>query len=731
MGIDQLPGVSNYLIGNDSSKWLTNVANYSEVHYQGLYPGVDAIFNGYQGSLNYDFVVAPKADPGVISLNFNGAQPKVNSDGSLTITENGVTLTQSAPLIYQDSPTGRQAVSGQYVIHTDGTVGFSVGSYDNTRPLVIDPALLFSTFLGGDGEDAGQAIAVDPANNAYVTGSSASTNFPTTAGAFQSINVGGDDVVVSKLTPDGTALVYSTYVGGGLADHGMGIAVDDLGNAYVTGDTASTDFPTTTGAFQRTNNGGTDAFVFKLNPTGTALVYSTFMGGTKDDHGTAIALNSAGEAFITGDTTSTNFPTAGGFQAANDGGADAFVGELSADGTKQVYSSFLGGKNDDFGTGIAINSAGQVYVTGFTVSSDFPTTAGAYQRSSPGGLNAFVTEVSAGGSATIFSTYLGGTQDDRGRAIALDTNGDVFVTGDTNSVNFPTTTGAVQASGGGLDAFVTKLAPNGASLVYSTYFGGSGNDIGRGLAVDGNGFAYITGSTTSANLITVNPVESTLHSGQNAFVAVLNGSGGGPLFSTYLGGSGNDQGNGVALDSGGNLFVVGTTASLDFPVTPGALQVAEGGGSDFFVSKFLAAAINGTGNGSQTFLADVFEPNDTSDTATNFGVLGPGGTIMLNNLTIANHPDGLPDYDWFRVTLGGSGTFIANMIVTAGGPLEAHLWMLDSSGFIDEMSMGTGGSVTLPGIFAPGTVVFVEVKGVPTGPSTFTQGAYNLTMQLQ
>ncbi len=328
VGLDRLAGTSNYFIGSDPSQWHTNIANYGQVEYQNLYPGVDLVFYGNQRQLEYDYVVAPGTDPGVIKLAIDGAESMtIDGQGNLVLHTSAGDVLEDAPVVYQESGGVRQPVSGQFVLEGDGQVGFALGAYDHTRPLVIDPVLSYSTYLGGTGNDAGFGIAVDTAGDAYVTGYTSSTDFPTSAGAFQTTYGGGDlDAFVTKLNPTGTALVYSTYLGGTDDEEGQGIAVDTAGNAYVTGYTYSTNFPTTAGAFQTTYGGSQDVFVTKLNATGTALVYSTYLGGTDDEEGQGIAVDTAGNAYVTGYTYSTNFPTtAGAFQTTFGGGADVFV----------------------------------------------------------------------------------------------------------------------------------------------------------------------------------------------------------------------------------------------------------------------------------------------------------------------------------------------------------------------------------------------------------------------
>jgi hypothetical protein len=586
VGLDRLLGTSNYFIGNDPSQWHTNVANYGQVEYQNLYPGVDLVYFGNQRQLEYNYVVSPGANPGVIKLAIKGAESMtIDGQGNLVLHTAGGDVVEDAPVVYQEKGGVRQTVSGQFALEGGGQVGFALGAYDHTRPLVIDPVLSYSTFLGADD---GSGIAVDSAGNAYVTGETSSTGFPTTPGVFQTTNGGGyADAFVIKLDSTGTALVYSTYLGGTGFDYGTSIAVDTAGSAYVTGATSSTDFPTTPDAYQTIHGGEKwDAFVTKLNPTGTALVYSTYLNGWYGADALGIAVDTGGNAYVTG-CIEPLFPAA------------AFVTKLNATGTALVYYTYLGGTTGGaVGYGIALDTAGNAYVTGYTTSKDFPTTPGAFQPTFGGGNNfhAFVTKLNATGTV-VYSTYLGGSVSDQGAGIAVDTAGDAYVTGATTSTDFPTTAGAYQTTfgGGAFDAFVTKLNPTGTALVYSTYLGGTeADDDGTGIAVDSAGNAYVTGYTGSTDFpTTAGAFQTTFGGGSyDAFLTKLNPKGSGLAYSTYLGGTGYDQGYGIAVDSAGNAYVTGITESTDFPTTAGAIQTTFGGGTDAFVAKFALGPIN-------------------------------------------------------------------------------------------------------------------------------------------
>jgi hypothetical protein len=603
VGLDKQASTSNYFVGSDPSHWRTNLANYGRVEYFGIYPGIDLVYYGNQRQLEYDFVVGPGANPGIIQLSFQGTQNlTLDAQGNLVLHTADGDVVEHAPVVYQDAPGGRQTILGRYVLEGPSQVGFQVGPYDTSRPLVIDPVLSYSTYLDGGGSgdfgDAGRAIAVDASGNVYVTGSTASYVFPTTPGAVQTSNANGTDAFVTKLNATGTALLYSTFLGGSGTDIGNGIAVDASGNAYVTGYTNSSNsglqrgFPTTARAVQTALAGSQNAFVAKLNATGTALLYSTYLGGSGTDQGNGIAVDGSGNAYVTGQTTSPNFPTKPGVVQTTygNGSGDAFVAKLNPMGTALVYSTYLGGTGDDFGNGIVVDASGNAYVAGGTSSSNFPTTPGAVQttRSNSSG-NAFVAKFNATGSALIYSTYLGGSVDDVAHGIAVDASGNAYVTGNTTSPNFPMTPGAFRTiSGGNNDTFVAKLNATGTALVYSTYLGGSGQDSGNGIAVDASGNAYVTGSTGSSDFPTTSgAIQTSMDGGAlEAFVVKLDAAGTALLYSTYLGGSGMDAGNAVAVDASANAYVTGTTNSSDFPTTPGTVQPTfSGGTSDVFVAK--------------------------------------------------------------------------------------------------------------------------------------------------
>src|SRR3989441_4352037 len=587
LGWEELPAKANYFIGNDPGKWRTNVPTYAKVRYEAIYPGIDLVFYGKQRQLEYDFVIRPGADPKRIRLAFQGADKlEVDAHGDLVLHTAAGVIRQGKPVIYQEIDGARREINGGYVLDGAHRIGFWVGAHDRRASLVIDPTLFYSTYLGGNSLDEGRAIAVDVAGNAYVTGFTQSPNFPTTAGAFQRSFSSREDVFVTKLDPTGSSLVYSTYLGGSDVDEALSLVVDAAGNAYVSGITASPDFPTTPGACQTAYAGGFgDAFVTKLDPNGSALVYSTYLGGsTGSEQASGITIDALGNAYVAGATSSMDFPTtAGAFQTEG----LTFVTKLDPTGSTLVYSTYLCCNADAFA--IAVDTSGSAYVTGNARSQDLPTTPGAFQgRGSVPSPNAFVTKLDPTGSALVYSTYLGGSGEEVGEGIAVDAAGNAYVTGSTTSIDFPTANAVQPTFGGVRDAFVTKLNPAGSAVVYSTYLGGSDSDVALGIAVDTAGNAYVTGHTESVDFPTTSGAFHT--SGQafgQAFVTRLDPTGSNLVYSTRLGGSIRDEGTGIAVDTlpNPNAYVTGLTVSPDFPTSPGAFQTVSGGGQDAFVAK--------------------------------------------------------------------------------------------------------------------------------------------------
>jgi sugar lactone lactonase YvrE len=744
-GLDPLPGKSNYFLGNDSKKWQTNVPNYAKAKCQNVYPGIDLVYYGNQGNLEHDFVVAPGADPKAVKFAIEGTESVgVNAAGDLVLRIDGGEVTLHKPLVHQSSLprspsdpkfklTSPKFLDGHFILAAN-QVAFEIGAYDKTLPLVIDPVLSYSTYLGGGITDSAYGIAVDSTGAAYVTGYTGSLDFPTTTGVPQGSSGGAYDAFVTKLNASGCALIYSTYLGGSVDDLGLGIAVDSAGSAYVAGVTASSNFPTTPGAFQTTggilNGGGySDAFVTKLDPSG-ALVYSTYLGGTDTDYAEAIAVDPTGSVYVTGQTSSFagDFPvTPNAFLTTAAWGQYAFVTKLNTTGSALVYSTYLGGSGYlgglavQEGAAIAVDSAGSAYVTGDTEAGDFPVTNGSYQTFpgvDTGGfmiLNAFVTKLASDGSSLVYSTFLGGGGDVNGTAgtgIALGSTGSAVVTGFTDSLSFPTTSGVLQRSNhGGVDAFVAALNPSGSALSYSTYLGGAGDDAGYGLTLDSAGSIYLVGSTSSSNFPTTSAFQTNF-AGQgingcaefqwfrptfsllapscgDTFVVKVAPGATQLVYSSYLGGADDDVGLGIAVDSAGSAYLAGGTASSNFPITPGVFQ-----------SSLRAPYPN-----TNAFIAKISS------------ALGPAAALSPTALDFGSQVVGVTSAPQ-TVTLTNSGT--ADLTIST-----VALTGADASDFAISADTCSGATVTPSSTCAVSVTFSPTATGPRTGTLTVTDDASN------
>ncbi len=515
-GLERMAGHKSYFIGNDPSRWRTAVPHFARVRYEQAYPGIDVVYYGVEEGSEYDLVVSPGADPGRIVLEFVGVEDLVpDASGGLTFEVGETRVRQRKPRIYQELGARRTYVEGGFRLLGNDRVGFVVGAYDPTRTLVIDPVLSVSTYLGGDYTDGGFDVTFDEGGNIYVTGLTRSGNFPVSQGAVRSPRGPSFDVFVAKLNPSATALDYGAVIGGLGTDRGSAIAVDQAGNAYVCGTTLASDFPVTVNALQKEFGGGTlDAFLFKLNADATALEYSSYLGGSSPDEGHDLALDSEGAVFVVGTTISGDFrTTVGALRTTKTGNfRDGYVVKFGPSGESLLFSTYLGGEGHDEALAVAVDSTGSAHVTGFTNSQDGIATADAQQGSLGGEFDAFLVKLDTRGEVIEYGTYWGGSRNDRGQALALDAAGHVALTGRTTSLDFPTTEGAYQTSYGG-----------------GGFFG-------------------------------------------DAFAALFDIAAGQLLFSTFLGGVTDDQGNAVGIEPWGDITVVGSTGSSDFPVTEDAVQ---------------------------------------------------------------------------------------------------------------------------------------------------------------
>ena len=594
-GIDELPGRVNYFRGSDSTKWHTDIRTYARVKYRDIYPGIDLVYYGNQRQLEYDFVVRPGAQPRSIRLAFSGARAlELDASGDLILRMPDGLVRQHRPRAYQEVNGIRREIASSYRITGKREARFQLASYNTNQHLVIDPTLTYSTWLGGNGDDQGKAIGVDPAGNVYVMGTTRDPDADL-------------DIFVLKFDPTGTQLLYGAVLGGSGDDYGNAMAIDGRGAVYLAGYTFSyDDFPITPDAVPE----GGRMFVTKLDTNvavEASLVYSTQLPGTEVK---GIAIDSSGNIYLTGEAGGNFLITPGAFQTEYRGSlGSGFVMKIdpSRSGIYAiVYSSYLGGNGlGDKGMAIAVDRDGNAIVTGSAGSTDFPV-INAYQRSYAGGMNdAFVAKMNAQGSALVYSTFLGSSDFDEGHAVAVDDAGNAYVTGITYFTGFPTTAGAFRKdwafSANCLepvvddrgqsgtrptpcpDAFITKFRPDG-SVVYSTYLGGNGSDVAEGIAVDAAGNAYVTGWTSSLDFPTANPL-GVRNGGDEVFVSVLTADGSGLLFSTYLGGGKRECGKSIAMDAAGNIYLTGYTASPDFPVKNPVQDAFGGGLNNAFVAK--------------------------------------------------------------------------------------------------------------------------------------------------
>ena len=626
-GTDRLPGIVSYFTGDDPSRWKTGLPTYKGVDYDGVYPGIGLSIHTKRRHLEYDFTVAPGADPGVIALEILGANKiKVDRRGDLVARTAGGSFRQRRPLAYQRVGDHTVPVTAAFERRGRTRVAFRVGSYDRAKSLVIDPVLLYATYLGGSGFETSSSVAVDAAGSAYVLGDTASTNFPTAAQGLDAGGGGPSDVFVAKVDPSGSSLIYVAILGGSVSEYvrvvvsvGLenynirgGIAVDAGGNAYISGTTDSSDFPTTPGAYDTSFNGPSwDAFVAKLGPTGSTLVYSTYLGAAWTQFGSGLAVDGNGNAYVTG-VTLTSFPlTVNAVDLTFAGPTEAFIGVLDATGSQLLYGSYLGGSGGEGGTAIATDGAGNVVVTGTTYSADFPTSANALDATRGGTQDAFVTKIDIDTTTSdlAYSSYLGGSANDDAVGLFVDATGYAYVAGWTYSTDFPVTAASFDAThNGDADAFVLKLGLGGEGLAYGTFLGGANPDQAHDVTVDGSGRAYVAGASSSIGWPTANPLQASHGGGSgDAVLAVVSPGGDSLAMSTFLGGPGGESAEGVAVDSGGNVYLAGS-AGPGFP-TFHALQPSFGGGP----SDALIAKLHPT---SATTTTSLPQPTTTSSTTT-------------------------------------------------------------------------------------------------------------------
>jgi hypothetical protein len=727
-GEGRLQGKSNYMVGNDPTLWRKDIPNFSSVRYRRIYPGIDLTFYGRAGQLENDFELDAGADPNTIAWQLEGADHvRVDASGDLVITVGGNEVRLRQPRAYQQNYGEERDVRVRYRVRGQ-KVGFALGKYNHRQALIIDPSLTYSTYLGGTGGDSAMGVAVDSSGDAYVAGVTASINFPFTGSAYEQTYQGDGDVFVAEFNPQGSGLIFSTYLGGSGVDTPSQIVLDASNDIFLVGSTTSNNFPVTSGVFQPLYDGDQDAFLTEMNPAGSALLLSTYIGGSGADFGTALALDSSGNIYVTGSTQSTDYPTQNPIQIANSGLYDAFVTEISPSGAL-LYSTYLGGSLADYGTGIAVDSSQNVYVSGYTYSTNFPTQS-AYQGALSGGSDIFVTKFTPGSSALLFSTYLGGSSLDKSTGMFVDSSGNIYLTGSTQSPNFPVSAGAYQTSLlGTQNAFLTKVASDASVLVFSTVFGGSVTDQANGMALDAAGNIYITGFTQSDNFPLLDPFQNILglygagNCGSTNLVNVPNpicsdafiakfAPSGIPVYSSLLGGSGIDSGQGIAVDSTGAAYVAGQTYSPNFPATYGAFQ----------------PLFQGTSTNSNAFVTKVISPDGPSVVLTpqeiDFGnqplqiATTPVTVTLTNEGSAALSISSISSSGDFRQTntcgssLAGGGATCTIQIIftpTSVGLQTVQITINDNAG-LSGASATQGITVTGRGILSGGSLIFTPSK---------------------
>ncbi len=584
-GEEQHSGLSHYYAGSDAKQWLSDIPHYGRIKYNNLYKGIDLAYYGNPSQLEYDFIVAPHADPQQIALGYTGVRAiTVTKEGDAHLKIGGQTLIQHRPVAYQLINGKRHTVDAQYIV-TDTDEGkqtglrFKLAAYNPDQALIIDPVLSYASFIGGSKIDMSLSFGLDKQGAMYIAGHTQSAKFP---GQISGSLKGSWDVFVSKFDKTGSKLLWTTFLRGNKTDYNYEIAVTNAGKVYLVGSTESGDFPTTTGAYDRALGGSWDAFIAQLATDGK-LAYSSYLGGSGDDAAFSLAVNKKGLAYVTGNSYSTDFPlTANAIDRSLSGSVDAFFAKINANGTSLLYSTYLGGAAEDYGNEITIDGKSQAYVLGRTGSADFPTNSSAFDKTYGGNFDAYVSKFNAAGQLS-YSTYLGGSDYEVGAAIAVDSKGQAYVAGRTLSADFPTANAFDKTYTGGGDIFITKLQSSGAGLSYSSYLGGSLEDRTFDIAVTKAGEVYIVGSTESADYPLANTWTSTTRGKRDVCITKISADGTNIAHSGVMGGSLDDVAYGVGI-LGSSAYITGITDSANFPTTAGAYDRTFNGTTDAFLT---------------------------------------------------------------------------------------------------------------------------------------------------
>lgn len=601
---------TNYFMGNDPDNWHRRIDNYRSVHYREMYEGIDLRYYGNSNLLEYDFVVQPGADLQAIRVRYSGADSLyVDTDGRLIVATKLGSVIENSPYVYQVIDDKIVPIGCSFEILDETTFGFDIDpTFDPESPLIIDPVLDYSSFLGGSFNDYGRAIAVDAEGSAFVTGYTTSSDFPLENAADSQYHGGGTsgyDVTVTRFSVKGDSILYSTYLGSETGDdRGEAISVRPDGRVCLIGSTDGTDYPTAN-PYQSSNQGGRDMFITELSAMGDTIVYSSYLGGLDDDYGRDIQIDNGGSIHFVGYTYSSDFPlSATPLDNSLGGTRDAVFGHLSADGTTLDYSTFFGGSDNEAATGLQVDSStGDIWFAGYTLSTDLPL-ANAFDSSFGGGSgygDVFAARFDPVGDSLVFSTYYGGSNDEFCLGLAIDADGNSYLTGTTLSEDFPLV-GEIDSNLAGIyEAFLAQIAPLGDTLQFSTYLGGGSTDFGTAITIGEDYFASVTGNTGSFDFPTKNAYQMFKEANTDAFLLCYDFIGDSLVYGTFLGGRGFDFGYDIAVDTGANVFVTGQTGSVDFPIDGGA-QTGLGGGYDAFVTKlalveFICVDTDGDGYG--------------------------------------------------------------------------------------------------------------------------------------